>query len=158
MTRSDLPHIKCPECGAENNTFANVCWICRRPLYDGDELVEAELITTNGPPHQDRMGRIIGIWAFIFLALGAMIVGLGIYVDEPGILLPYLIVVAPLCIGVGVLMLKGNQSESPWLRAVTICFSTIIVSVGAMVLLGIALLIALVVFCFMMLAASGGFT
>lgn len=143
MTRSDLPHVNCPECGAENNTFANVCWICRRPLYEGDELVEAEQVASIGRPRQDRMGRVIGIWAFIFLAVGALIVALGIYVDEPGILFPYLILVTPLCIGVGVLMLKGNQSDNPWLRAIAICFSTIIVSAGAMVLLGIALLIAL---------------
>ncbi len=157
MTRSDLPHVSCPECGAENNTFANACWICRRPLYGDDELVEAELVAPIGRSRQDRMGRIIGVWAFIFLVFGAMVIGLGIYVDEPGILFPYLILVTPLCIGVGVLMLKGNRSENPWLRAIAICFSTIIVSVGAMVLLGIALIIALIAFCFMMLAASGGF-
>lgn len=157
MTRSDLPHINCPECGAENNSFANVCWICRRPLYEGDELVEAEMVSPIGSPRQDRVGRIFGIWAFIFLGLGAMIVGLGIYVDEPGILLPYLILVTPLSIGIGVLILKGNQSENPWLRGIAMSFSALIVSAGAMVLLGIAAIIALVAFCFMLVAASGGF-
>lgn len=157
MTRSDLPHINCPECGAENNSFANVCWICRRPLYEGDELVEAEMVAPIGSPRQDRVGRIFGIWAFIFLGLGAMIVGLGIYVDEPGILLPYLILVTPLSIGIGVLILKGNQSENPWLRGIAMSFSALIVSAGAMVLLGIAAIIALVAFCFMLVAASGGF-
>lgn len=156
MTRSDLPHITCPECGAENNTFANVCWICRRSLYEGDELVESELVSQVGASRQDRMGRIFGIWAFIFLALGAVVVGLGVYVDEPGVLLPYLIVVTPLSIGVGVLILKGNQSENPWLRGIAMCFSALIVSAGAMVLLGIASIIALIAFCFMMIAASGG--
>ncbi|MFN3151757.1 hypothetical protein [Bremerella sp.] len=157
MTRSDLPHINCPECGAENNSFANVCWICRRPLYEGDELVEAEMVSPIGSPRQDRVGRIFGIWAFIFLGLGVMIVGLGIYVDEPGILLPYLILVTPLSIGIGVLILKGNQSENPWLRGIAMSFSALIVSAGAMVLLGIAAIIALVAFCFMLVAASGGF-
>lgn len=157
MTRSDLPHINCPECGAENNTFANVCWICRRPLYEGDELVEAEEVSSVDRPRQDRVGRIFGIWAFIFLAFGAVVVGMGVYVDEPGLMLPYLIVVAPLCIGIGVLVLKGNQSENPWLRGIAMCFSAIIVSAGALVLLGIATIIALIAFCFMLMAASGGF-
>lgn len=157
MTRSDLPHINCPECGAENNTFANVCWICRRPLYEGDELVEAEMVSPSGAPRQDRMGRIIGVWAFLFLAMGAFLVGVGVYIDEPGLMLPYLIVVTPLCIGIGVLFFKGNQSDNPWLRGIALCFSTLIVSAGALVLLGIASIIALIAFCFMMMAASGGF-
>ncbi|WDI42445.1 hypothetical protein [Bremerella sp. P1] len=157
MTRTDLPHINCPECGAENNTFANACWICRRPLYEGDELIEAEIVSPIDRPRQDRVGRIFGIWAFIFLGLGAMVVGLGVYAEEPGVLLPYLIVVAPLCIGVGVMILKGNQSENPWLRGIAMCFSALIVSAGAMVLLGIAAIIALLAFCFMVIAASGGF-
>jgi len=157
MTRSDLPHINCPECGAENNPFANVCWICRRPLYEGDELVEAELIAPDDRPRQDRVGRIFGIWAFIFLIMGAIVVALGIYVEEPGALLPYFIVVSPLSVGIGVLILKGNQSENPWLRGIAMCFSALIVSAGAMVLLGIATLIALIAFCFMVIAASGGF-
>jgi len=156
MTRSDLPHVTCPECGAENNTFANACWICRRPLYEGDELVEAEIVSPVGLPRQHRTGRIFGIWAFIFLTLGMMIVGLGVYAEEPGLLVPFLIVVAPLSIGAGVLMMKGNQSENPWLRGIAMSFSALIVSIGAMVLLGIAALIALIAFCFMMIAASGG--
>ncbi|MBA2114937.1 hypothetical protein [Bremerella alba] len=157
MTRSDLPHVLCPECGAENNSFANACWICRRPLYEGDEMVDAELVMPVATPRQGYLGSLFGIWAFIFLALGAVIVGLGIYVDEPGILLPYLIVVMPLSIGVGVLLLKGNQSENPWLRGIAMSFSALIISIGALVMLGIALIISLIVFCFMLIAATGDY-
>ncbi|MHC2066793.1 hypothetical protein ACYFX5_04930 [Bremerella sp. T1] len=157
MTRSDLPHVLCPECGAENNTFANVCWICRRPLYDGEDIIEAEAAVPQSKPSQDRLGRIFGIWSFIILAFAVVLVGMGVYVEQPGALLLYMIVVAPLSIGVGVLIFKGNQSSHPVLRGITMSLSAVIVTAGTMVMLAIAGVIALIVFCLMMFAASGGF-
>lgn len=153
MVRSDLPTVVCPECGADNNSFANACWICRHPLYAGQEdLVEAELAPQLGPPRQSGTARFMAIWAFVLLSMAVALIGLGIMVDEPQTLIPYCLISVPLVVVVAALMFKGNQSQNGALQTLSIVVSTIIVTIGTMVLLLIASVIALFAFCMMLFA------
>lgn len=154
--RSDLPTVVCPECGAENSSFANACWICRHRLYEGqEEVVEAELAPEIRPPRQSRTGHFLAFSALVLLSMAVTLIGLGIMIDDPQALIPFCLISVPLVVMVAALMFKGNQSQNGVLRAVSIVVSTVvstvIVTIGVMVLMVIASVIALFAFCMSLL-------
>ena len=152
--RSDLPHVTCPECGAENNTFANACWICRHPLYETEELVVGEIVEPTSPSAQ-KHGCLPSI-ALVLLILAALVVGFGVLADTKGGVISFAIFVVPLIVGCGVVIYRGSKSESKTYRLLSDIFSTLIVTVGAVILLGVASIIALLAYCLMLVAGLGG--
>ncbi|GAA4422309.1 hypothetical protein [Bremerella cremea] len=152
--RSDLPHVTCPECGAENNSFANNCWICRHPLHQNDELIERELLAP--PPMPATRRPWVPNLALALLIVATCLVALGVSSDSAGALITFAIFVLPIAVACGVVIYQGSQSENKAFRTISEIFSTLIVTVGAMILLGIAGIIALFAFCLMLFTGLAG--
>ncbi|RCS56043.1 hypothetical protein DTL42_01250 [Bremerella cremea] len=153
MTRSDVPLVVCPECGAENNSFANVCWICRSPLYTGkEETVEAELVPPTASSGRGKVASRLAASAFGMLVLGTVPLALGALANSLDGLVSFLLVVLPLVVVISAFILRGSQSESKWIRHLSFAVSALVVTIGTVILLGIATIIALFAFCLMLIA------
>lgn len=153
MTRSDLPTVVCPECGAENNSFANVCWICRSPLYQGkEELIDAELVPPEVAARQSKFGHGLSIWAFVLLVFATVLITFGMLASSFDGIIPFLLIVVPLVVAVSAFMLRGSRSENPVLQKLSLALSAVVATIGTVILLMIATIIALFAFCLMLLS------
>lgn len=153
MTRSDLPQIVCPECGAANNGFASHCWICRHPLVEED-LVDAQMVASPESRPREYGSRVMPIIALVILVLTTFVIGIGMALDSTESLIGLGIVVLPAAIGCGTVIYQGSHSENKWFRGISMFLSTLIVTVSSLVLLAIAGLIALIAFCYMLIVSS----
>lgn len=155
MTRSDVPLVVCPECGAENNSFANACWICRSPLYSGkEELIEEELMPQAAVRSRGGLGHGMAVTAFVFLVLGTLLLTFGLLTSSFDRIIPFLLIVLPLVVAVSAFLLRGSQSENSVLRKIAFTLSAVVITIGTVVLLGIASIIALFAYCLMLLAKN----
>lgn len=155
MTRSDVPLVVCPECGSENNSFANACWICRNPLYPGkEELVEAELVPQAAVRRSGQVEFGMALTAFVLLVLGTVLLTFGLLASSFDGIIPFLLIVLPLVVAVSAFMLRGSRSENSVLRNVSFALSAVVVTMGTVVLLGIASVIALFAFCVMLISMN----
>ncbi|EAQ81429.1 hypothetical protein DSM3645_23596 [Blastopirellula marina DSM 3645] len=99
-----MPQIRCPECGADNNAFAAKCWICQRPLVEEAELVS--VIRDEPPSFVPGVNTKVAN-ALTFWTLAAMvIVGCGVSLIHPVLVIFYIILVCVPCLAVG-LSLRG---------------------------------------------------
>lgn len=88
----------CAACGAENFAYAKSCWMCHTPLTarsatSAPEIVMAELV----PDTPSRMGPAEWLYAAIFAIILVMLglMGIGIAIDEPAMLIGYFILIGP---------------------------------------------------------------
>lgn len=83
----------CPECGADNLSAEDRCWICRSDLSAAAEFVAAEKIAASKP------GWIAGTDTPLNLAvLGVLLVvlvGIGVGLQNHWSLVPYIVVAGP---------------------------------------------------------------
>ncbi|MCC9604671.1 hypothetical protein LOC68_26865 [Blastopirellula sp. JC732] len=127
MSRS-LPHVRCPECGADNNAFAANCWICQRPLVDEAELVKA--LPVEAPAFVAGVNTKVGNVLLLFTLIALILVGIGVSTVEPVALIFYAILVVAPCLGVGItlrqiLVAKDKPTATGGLTAVLIVVSVV---------------------------------
>ena len=155
-----LPNTTCPRCGASNPPHATQCWLCVRSGTTNPYAPQLQSQSTASSPSagsafaQDRTQTV-----FTALLIGsvvlAIMIGIGIGAQEPGMLVPYFIVIGPSFMATGVrAMVSVGQREKP--KASTLFLTLIwsgIFTFLALVLLAVAAFVALFVWCIHMLGA-----
>lgn len=156
-----LPATTCLRCGASNPPHAAKCWLCERNDTKNPYAVQSHL-QSNAPPQRgsslSAQGRVEVVFASLLIGalILAIIVGVGIAAQDPGLLIPYLIVIAPPIMATSVRALVSvSQHKKPSAYALFMTFLwSGLFTILALVLLVVATVVALFVWCLHMLAGQ----
>jgi len=143
----------CPHCGADCDARDKRCWLCHADVTENaGEIVDA-VVVPEAPPHYAPTDTLFAVMAGI-LAVLIVLVGIGSAVSEPGLTVMLLIVVVPALIAtlVRIQARKGRVGYVSWGEKLATFLISASITVGILGLLGIACIIALIVFCFYELA------
>ncbi len=161
-----LPELICPHCGIANPTATGRCWVCHldrvaKNPYGILPAISAGLpnATDGTSPAQQRTQGV-----YWFLLLGCMVllvlVGIGVGAQDPGVMLTYLIIISPACLMTLVRAMQGlatRKGVQPQNLLLTFILSGAVTAIVLMLLI-IAAVIALIVWCFAVLfGANPGF-
>lgn len=158
-----LAQVVCPKCGAANYAHVQACWICHAELKgqiaegnpyavpgDGQAVTAA---TTAAPPAvSPAQSRVETVFLCLLVAIVvlAAFVGIGLGVQDSGLLTLYLIVIVP---SLGAAGIRGLYSvakgETPHPSKM---FGTLIYSALITLGVGALLIVCTVIFLFMMCA------
>jgi hypothetical protein len=150
-----MPTLFCQRCGATNPPYAAQCWLCSTGNRSGAsapaQLVSIASITPEqtGLQSNVRTQHICAVLLVACIVLTSLI-GVGIAVQDPGMLIPFVIVIAPAFLATGVRALHGIANENgPKASALLLTFllSGLFTALG-LVLLAIALFVAFCIWCF----------
>jgi hypothetical protein len=138
----------CPACQAVSPVGTKTCWLCHAPLSPADEVVAAELVAKNTPR---RSPLSEGFFVFLTLAclLLLVVVGIGIWQEDIGLLIPYAILVAFPLVATAVRSLRAAQRGVP-VSAMDVFLSLLVsatATVAIVILLVAAAIGALFVYC-----------
>lgn len=153
--------VRCLDCGANNVNTSQRCWLCGKELALEPELIDQALRTAyQSPLATSVQGAEEGLGGLITsLVLVAVIVllGLGIAADEPGMLVPYFLVVVPAFAGMHVAVSRYRAKGRPLgaVGRVVAFFVSIAVVFGLLALLAVAAVAALFLYC--LVTQGGGF-
>lgn len=150
-----LHDVRCPHCGAHNQTTGNVCWMCRRKLSISEGLATARESKSSkttsskiAPPKFAPQTFSFSL-ASVFAVMTLVAVGLGLTQIEPGLGIGFIICTFPALV-VTFIRTRAEHAQGGklgWGETIT----TFILSTTAMfATIGItliALLIALFVIC-----------
>ena len=149
-----MPPLVCQRCGATNPPYAKVCWLCS--TSDRTESATAARLVpltefTNDPARLRSQSRTQTICAALLIAcvVLTMLVVIGFSIQDPGMLIPLLIVVCPAFLATGVRALHGFATDGKPKAStllLTFVFSGIF-TVFAVVLLAIVSFVAFFVWC-----------
>lgn len=130
----------CPHCGAEmQRPGAKQCWLCREPLVESDGVTPRRgAFSPNIRLPRDRGDNP----AFIFLAVLALLIAIGLALEAPGILVILFIVALPALIRTVLIASRGQSGGA--LGGV----GTFLSSLGIMVVVGLASFAAFFTTCF----------
>lgn len=154
-----MPALVCQRCGATNPPHAVKCWLCERRDSPNPYAVPALAATSAGAGTQTQGQSRVQL-VFLGLLIGsaalALLIGAGIVVQDPGMLIPYLIVVGPafLATGVRAALMTGRKEQ---LRPSTLFFTFLwsgLFTAMALMLLVVASIIALFLWCIQVLTTT----
>ena len=153
MGQALAAQIVCPQCRADNPPHAGKCWLCHAPLA-GRELVTAELAPQARPlPLAEAFFWTLTGGCLLLLVL----VGIGIAQTDPGLLIVYVIVLAPALIATlarSLLSIQRGQGVSGMEVFLTLLFSAS-VTVLVVVVLFVAVIVAFFAYCLYVCGQSG---
>ncbi|MGY8768919.1 MAG: hypothetical protein ACKVH8_10905 [Pirellulales bacterium] len=151
MIEENTPNINCLECGAENNAFSSNCWLCYTIIIKAAESVEPdEEVQVEPPAFARKLNQDVSRFAFFMLSLGLAVVGVGIGLLNPGMLIPFVLFVCAPMIAIGVAVRRGMTSTNFTAATVSSVFTYLFLAL----LLAIAALIGLFVLCLSISAFS----
>ncbi len=151
-----LAPIACPKCGAANYAHLQACWLCHTPLRPANEnpyaagsvVAPAKLAYDVGAPvaAQSRVETMF-MWLLVATVALAVMVGIGIGVQDSGLLTVYLVVLVPSLSAAGVRALYSlAKGESPKPSKM---FMTFILSAMITFGLGALLILCTIIFLFL---------
>lgn len=154
-----LPSKICQRCGATNPPIATTCWLCegRGAVNPYAATAPLQPMPDAGPPANSWAQSRVEIICLGLLGMAiilAVLVGVGIGVQDPGMLIPYLIVAGPPFLATGVRALASagrSQKPTPSKLFLTFVWSTMF-TVLALVLLVVASVLALIFWCISVLS------
>ena len=135
----------CPECGADCAVDAARCWMCQAQLSGAETVVTAEIVA---PRRQGVSEGFFAVATFLLVGI-ALLIGIGLAMDEIGVAIVYALFAAPAIIAtvVRVQYRKQKIGHVSWAeRFVTLIVSASIVF-AVLALLAVAAVGALVVYC-----------
>lgn len=156
-----LAQVVCPKCGAANYAHAQSCWICHIDLkgqiadanpYAPDSPQVAVAATAATPAVSPAQSRVETVFLCLLVAIVVLagLVGIGLGVQDSGLLTLYLVVIVPSLGAAGVRGLYSvakGETPQPSKMFGTLIFSALItLGVGAL------LIVCTVIFLFMMCA------
>jgi hypothetical protein len=149
-----LPTLICQRCGAANPPYAKQCWLCS--TSDRSEIVPAARLVpltefANDPARLRSQSRTQSICAALLVACVALtvLIVIGFSIQDPGMLIPLIVVVGPAYLATGVRALHGFATDGKPKASsllLTFLFSGMF-TVLAVVLLAIASFVAFFVWC-----------
>ena len=157
---SDVPQFDethCPHCGAQNQTAGRRCWMCRQEFNDA--IITAKVIA---PPPALRPPKFVPqtfsfSLASVFAIITLVAVGLGLAQIEPGLGILFAIVCSPALVVTFVrtrLEQRTKGRQVGWgERVLTFIISSAAVF-GVLVTMQIAMVIALLAICLLILAGA----
>jgi hypothetical protein len=154
MTAASSPQLKiCPECGADCGGTAQSCWMCQANLANVETIVAAEEVANQAvravrrPPN--AVSEAFFATSTILLVIAALVVGIGLMINEPGLGIVFAIVASPALIAT-VVRTRFRQATTgtvSWAER----FATLIVSgaltIGILSMLGVACFVAFLAYC-----------
>ncbi len=152
------PVLICQRCGAANPTYAAKCWLCSTTESTGDFSGPnfAPRLVPLGEYPQDpgqtrSLSRTQQVCAGLLVAcvLLTILIVIGCSIQDPGMLVPLLIVVGPAYLATGLRALhdySSNRQLSPSSLLLTFLFSGLF-GVMALVLFAIVTFVAFFVWC-----------
>ncbi|MCC6510376.1 MAG: hypothetical protein IT423_14830 [Pirellulaceae bacterium] len=151
-----LPALVCQKCGATNPPHATTCWLCNGTddnPYSAPPSQEPNLLQTPVlSPTQSRVEIVFMLLLAVTIGFAGL-VGIGIAVQDPGMLVPFLIIVGPAFIATGsralVSVAKGERPKASALF-VTLLWSGMFTAL-TIALLVVSAVIALFLMCAQML-------
>jgi hypothetical protein len=150
-----LPTLICQRCGAANPPYAKQCWLCSTSDRSGS-VAAARLVPLteliDDPARLRSQSRTQTICAALLVGCVALtvLIVVGFSIQDPGMLIPLLIVVGPAYLATGVRALHGfarNGKPKASSLLLTFLFSGMF-TILAVVLLAIASFVAFFVWCF----------
>jgi hypothetical protein len=144
----------CPHCGADCETSTARCWLCYGDLTGEVGVVDAELVPE--PPRHAPEDTIFGVMSAI-LAFVIVLVGVGAAFVQPGLSILIAIVAVPAFVATLVRVKKqeARQGHVGWGEKLGTFVVSAALTIGVLTMLGVACIIALIVFCFYLLATDG---
>jgi hypothetical protein len=156
MSQALVAQAVCPHCRADNPPHNKLCWLCRAPLALGQAVVTAELAVKPRPlPLAEAFFWTLTGGCLLVLVL----VGIGIAQTDPGLLIVYVIVLAPALIATlarSLLSIQRGQGVSGMEVFLTLLFSAS-VTVLVVVVLFIAVIVAFFAYCLYVCGQGGKF-
>ena len=149
-----LPNTSCLRCGATNPPHATKCWLCDRSGAVNPYATEPQVQTldasacgrgANAPASAQHRVQTIFTSLLIGAVILALIIAVGLGAQEPGLLVPYFILIGPPFLATGARALYSvslNEKPKP-----STLFLTFIWSGLFTVMLTVAAVIALFVMC-----------
>jgi hypothetical protein len=111
-----MPPLVCKRCGAANPPYATVCWLCS--TGDRAESSSASALVpftefANDPIRMRSFSRTQQICAGLLVAcvVLTLLVVIGFTIQEPGMLIPLLIVIAPAYLATGLRALHDYSTD-----------------------------------------------
>jgi hypothetical protein len=161
-----LPALVCQRCGATNPPSATKCWLCEGGGTANPYAVPASLKPAGSAPGavesapssrvESRTQKVFSVLLGTAVVL-ALVVGVGLAVQEPGMLVPYLIVITPPFLATGGRALASvAKNEKP--KASTLFLTFVwsgLFTAMALALLVVASVIAVFLWCIHTLAGAG---
>jgi hypothetical protein len=151
-----LAKLICPRCGVANPDGATKCWICESQSsliaahFQGDRTIDA------ASPANDRLEKVYLSLLVGCIGLAGML-GISIGFQDPGMLVVYLIIIGPAFLVTmvrGIHHLRTNRKLESGKLLLTFLLSAGITFL-VVVLLVVASVVALVIWCFAELGRSG---
>ena len=159
MTDSPEPPIvnirHCPACGANCEMGHKFCWLCSAPLGEVDSTQAKNPFAAREIPESSQPGAT-GVFDSVFLLLAgtclalAVLVGVGLAIEEPGTLIPYLIIVGPAFAipGVRALWRSGRGKPIKGGKLFVDMIFTFVMTLGIVAILILAAFGLLIAMCF----------
>lgn len=148
----------CPECGADNVHFANHCWMCGGDLKDVPILavLAAEAKPDPGAAGKPAWAREDSTGLMLVGALAALVllVGIGVYANEPTLVIPYAIVASPALLATFIRATRKKIQNKPMGVLETVGMFLLSFLISGVVAAGIAIvlvavaIVGLIAFCF----------
>lgn len=137
----------CPLCGASCRTTDKQCWMCQSPIEANPYAVAQSPEVAASAPNT-RYDAIFLVFLLVCVGL-ALLIGIGIAAEDPGGLIPYLIVVGPAFAVTGVRALwqlgsTGRTRPGKLLISLVVSFA---LTIGVLALLAVAAVILLFILC-----------
>jgi hypothetical protein len=146
----------CTECGAASARDAAYCWLCGAKLGATPNVIDAELVR-----HVPRYAAVESLFAagVVLSALVLVILAIGIAMDEPAGLIPFFIVVGPALLATAIHLARrrARAQDVTWMHGFITFWISGAAVIGAIVLLAVGALVALFLYCLVVVAAHGGF-
>jgi hypothetical protein len=149
-----IHQVRCLDCGANNVNTSQKCWLCGKELAMEPELIDQALRTAyQSPLASSVQAAEEGLGGVITLVLGVVVAlpALGIAAEEPGMLVPYFLVVVPAFIGMQVTVSRYRAKGRPLgaVGRVVAFFVSAAVVFGVLALLAVAAIAAFFLYCSM---------
>ena len=144
-----LEAVVCPECGAENVRGAQRCFLCYGSLNPyADNEPTAQSPDARPALYSPRTESGYGVATMLTLVLVAL-VGTGLFLNEPGLGIGFVVLCAPALIATGATMLQSNSTtgQISWVRAFNTFVLSVAITFGVIVALIVAAVVGLFVIC-----------
>lgn len=137
----------CPQCGARSQSNAGKCWLCLDNQLEPNPFAPTlqENPQASSQPYDSKSKFAFGILLAVCVTL-TILLGIGMAVQDPGMLIPFAILVGPAFVITAVrgLVQTGNSgSPSPYKL-----FLTFLISIAVTALISFALLVAAAILLF----------
>ncbi|MGN6543699.1 MAG: hypothetical protein ACTHK7_01525 [Aureliella sp.] len=153
-----MPAMVCRRCGATNPPHAVKCWLCEKRDHSDPYAVSTLAPLPSGPGAKAELSRVQLVFLGVLIACAAvaLLIGVGIGVQDPGMLVPYAVVVGPAFLATGVraaVMIGRKEQPRPSSLFFTFLWTSLFMAM-ALILLVVASVIAFFLWCVHML--TGG--